>query len=166
MGFQPLWRRRWFPPEPAASRLPGDSLPEAALNPVRTDLLELMLSSTGRISRNAFLGCGAVLAALGYAYSSEVAPRVDPRLGWIVYPLLLFPTACILSKRLHDRSRAGWWAFVPVWALVVMWPKPSTPLGWAGMAVLAVTLVELGLMPSKPETNRFGPPPVERPPED
>jgi uncharacterized membrane protein YhaH (DUF805 family) len=110
------------------------------------------------MGRGAFLGCGAVLLALAYAYAYEVAPRLDPRLVWIVYTLLLFPTACILSKRLHDRGRAGWWAFVPVWALVVVWPQPSTPLGWVGAVVLAATLVELGLMPSRPEVNRFGPP--------
>jgi uncharacterized membrane protein YhaH (DUF805 family) len=138
--------------------LPADSLPEAALNPARNDLVELMLSSTGRMSRGAFLACAAVLLGLADAYAYELAPRIGPRLGWIVYPLLLFPTACILSKRLHDRGRAGWWAFVPVWALVEVFPQPSTPLGFVGLAVLAVTLVDLGLLPSKPETNRFGPP--------
>ena len=110
------------------------------------------------MGRAAFLGCGAVLLALAYAYAVEVAPRLAPGLVWITYTLLLFPTACILSKRLHDRGRAGWWAFVPVWALVAAWPQPSTPLGWAGAAVLAVTLVDLGLFPSQPATNRFGPP--------
>jgi uncharacterized membrane protein YhaH (DUF805 family) len=124
--------------------------------------VELLLSSTGRMSRGAFLACAAVLLALAYAYAYEIAPRLDHGLVWIAYTLLLFPTACILSKRLHDRGRAGWWAFAPVWALVAAWPQPSSPFGWIGLGVLAVTLVDLGLMPSQPGINRFGPP-AERP---
>ena len=155
MGFQPAWRSPGFPPGRAASRLRGGEFAEGALNPHRTDLVELMFSSTGRMSRAAFLACAAVLLAIGYAYAYEVAPRVDPRLGWIVYPLLLFPTACILSKRLHDRGRAGWWAVVPVFALVEVWPQPATPLGWVGLAVLAATLVDFGLMLSKSENIHF-----------
>jgi uncharacterized membrane protein YhaH (DUF805 family) len=119
-----------------------------------------MLSSAGRMSRAAFLAA-AVLLALAVGYRTGLAPRVDPRLGWIVYPLLLFPTACILSKRLHDRGRAGWWAFLPVWALVEAWPAPSSPLGYAATAVLAVTFVDLGLMPGAPGVNRFGRNPAE-----
>jgi uncharacterized membrane protein YhaH (DUF805 family) len=68
----------------------------------------------------------------------------------------LFPTACILSKRLHDLGRAGWWAFVPVWALVEAWPRPATPLGYAALALLAATFVYLGLTPGQPGRNRFG----------
>ena len=116
-------------------------------------MVELMFSSTGRMSRAAFLACAAVLLAIGYAYAYEVAPRVDPRLGWIVYPLLLFPTACILSKRLHDRGRAGWWAFVPVWALVeadvVSWPDAS-----GFFPVLLVVAGVIGLLSSVRRSRR------------
>src|SRR6185503_4954571 len=104
-------------------------------------MVELMFSSTGRMSRAAFLACAAMLLALAAGYQYWAAPRLDPRLGWIVYPLLLFPTACILSKRLHDRGRAGWWAFAPVWALVEAWPRPGTPLGYVALVVLAVAFV-------------------------
>ena len=158
MGFQPFWRSRRFPILRAPTRLPADSPPEAALSPARTDLVELVFSSTGRMSRAAFLVCAAVLLALAAAYGYGLQPMYGLRLGWIVYPLLLFPTACILSKRLHDRGRAGWWAFVPVCALVCVWPRPATPLGWAALVVLMATLVDLGLLPSKPDLNRFGPP--------
>lgn len=113
------------------------------------------------MSRVAFLACAAALLGLAAAYEYALAPHTDARLGWLVYPLLLFPTACILSKRLHDRGRAGWWAFVPVWALVEAWPRPTTLLGLVALAVLAVAVFELGLMPSAPE-NRFGPPAERR----
>jgi uncharacterized membrane protein YhaH (DUF805 family) len=115
-----------------------------------------MLSSTGRMSRAAFLPCAAVLLALATAYEYGLARGFGVRAGWVVYPLLLFPTACILSKRLHDRGRAGWWGFLVVWALVEAWPQPSNPFGYAALAVLALTFVDLGLMPGAPGVNRFG----------
>jgi uncharacterized membrane protein YhaH (DUF805 family) len=119
-----------------------------------------MLSSTGRMSRSAFLACAAVLLALAAAYEYGLGRGLSVRLGWIVYPLLLFPTACILSKRLHDRGRAGWWGFLIVWALVEAWPQPSNLFGYAALAVLAITFLDLGLMPGAPGVNRFGPNPA------
>ena len=113
------------------------------------------------MSRVPFLACGALLLALAAAYQYGLAPRLAPGPGWIVYPLLLFPTACILSKRLHDRGRAGWWAFVPVWALVEAWPRPGTPLAYVALVVLAVAFVDLGLMPGQPGVNRFGANPAQ-----
>ena len=101
-----------------------------------------------------------MLLALAAAYELGVVGVLHWRLGWIVYPALLFPTACILSKRLHDRGRAGWWAFVIVWALVEVWPVPTTRISYAFVAVLALGFVELGLMPGEPGANRFGPRPV------
>lgn len=129
---------------------------ERALNPARTDLVELMLSSTGRLSRAAFLAAAALLLALAAAYGYGLQPMYGLRLGWIVYPLLLFPAACILSKRLHDRGRAGWWGFLVVWALAEAWPRPVNMFGYAALLVLAATFVDLGLMPGEPEPNRFG----------
>jgi uncharacterized membrane protein YhaH (DUF805 family) len=121
-----------------------------------------MLSSTGRMSRAAFLACAAVLLALAVAYEYGLARGLGIRADWVVYPLLLFPTACILSKRLHDRGLAGWWGFLVVWALIEVWPQPSNMFGYAAMAVLAVTFVNLGVMPGAPGPNRFGPTPAER----
>ncbi len=161
MVFQPLWRSRGFPPACMASRLPLDSLPEVALSPARTDLVELMLSSTGRMSRAPFLACAAVLLALAAGYEYGLHRGLGLKAGWIVYPLLLFPTACVLSKRLHDRGRAGWWGFLVVWALVEAWPAPSNLFGYVAVAVLAVTFLDLGLMPGQPVANRFGPSPAK-----
>ena len=115
-----------------------------------------MLSSTGRLSRRAFLLAAAFLLLLAAGYEAGVVGVLHWRLGWIAYPALLFPTACILSKRLHDRGRAGWWAFVVVGALIAVWPSPQTPVGYVGAAILALGFVELGLRPGEPGPNRFG----------
>ncbi|MEI9889604.1 MAG: DUF805 domain-containing protein [Caulobacteraceae bacterium] len=130
------------------------------LSPARTDLGELMLSSTGRMSRLAFLACAAALLALAAAYEYGLARGLGWRAGWVVYPLLLFPAACILSKRLHDRGRAGWWGFLIVWALVEAWPRPAGPIGYAALFVLGAAFIDLALMPGAPEINRFGPNPA------
>jgi uncharacterized membrane protein YhaH (DUF805 family) len=118
-----------------------------------------MLSSTGRLGRAAFLGATAVLLALAIAFEYARTLRVDARWGWVVYAALLFSAACVLSKRLHDRGRRGWWGFLIVWALIESWPRPASWLGWAAVLVLAATFVDLGLMPGEPRANRFGPPP-------
>lgn len=118
-----------------------------------------MLSSTGRLSRTTFLLAAAGLLALGGAYEAWGAGL---RLGWLVYPALLFPTACILSKRLHDFGRAGWWAFLIVWALVEAWPLRTDPLGDAFTVGLILGLSVLGLMPGERGPNRFGPKPDDQ----
>jgi len=134
--------------EPALT--PSDS------DPGRPDLLELMLSSTGRMARAPFLACAAVLLALAAGYEYGLRRGLGWHAGWIVYPLILFPTACIASKRLHDRGRAGWWGFLIVWALVEAWPQPTSWTGYAAVLVLFATFVDLGLMPGVAGTNRFG----------
>jgi uncharacterized membrane protein YhaH (DUF805 family) len=141
--------------------LPVDSAPEAALKPARIDLIELLFSSTGRLSRTAFLGCAAFLLALATVWDRVGAGMLHWRWGWLFYTALLFPTACVLSKRLHDRGRAGWWAFLVVWALIEVWPRPQTPMGWVFVPILAFAFIELGLMPGLPGANRFGPNPAE-----
>jgi uncharacterized membrane protein YhaH (DUF805 family) len=121
-----------------------------------------MLSSTGRMSRLAFLGCGLVLAVLVGAYEYARTIGSAPWLDWVVYPLLLFPTACIMSKRLHDLGQAGWWGFLIVWALVVQWgtvhawPAPITLVGRAAMIVLVSAEAYLVFVPGQPGVNRFG----------
>jgi uncharacterized membrane protein YhaH (DUF805 family) len=114
------------------------------------------------MSRAVFLACATLLVALAVAYEYGLARGLGFHAGWVFYPLLLFPTACVLSKRLHDRGLAGWWGFLVVWALIEVWPQPSNLFGYAAMAVLAVTFVNLGLMPGQPGPNRFGPNPVDR----
>jgi uncharacterized membrane protein YhaH (DUF805 family) len=102
-----------------------------------------------------------LLLALATAYDRGLAGALHWRLGWVAYPALLFPTACILSKRLHDRGRAGWWAFLVVWALIEVWPRPRTAFSWLFLPILAMAFVELGLMPGRAGANRFGPNPAE-----
>jgi uncharacterized membrane protein YhaH (DUF805 family) len=118
-----------------------------------------MLSSTGRIGRGPFLLGASVLMAAGVAFRQLAGPQVHRYGAFIVYGALLFSAACLLSKRLHDRGRAGWWAFFVVFALIALWPLVWSPGQIVWIAVLAWALVDLGLMPGRSGANRFGPPP-------
>ena len=73
---------------------------------------------------------------------------------------MLFSAACVLSKRLHDRGRAGWWAAFPLWAFAVAWPAPHGVFGAIASLILVAAVVDLGVLPGQPAFNRFGPPPT------
>ena len=82
--------------------------------------------------------------------------------GWIVYPALLFPAACLISKRLHDCGRRAWWGFPVVWALFPGWAEPHGAYQFVALAILVVAAVDLGVMPGQNGANRFGPSRVEQ----
>ena len=68
--------------------------------------------------------------------------------------------ACVLSKRLHDRGRSGWWAALVLFALVAVWPTPHGFGAFIFSLILVWAAVELGVMQSEAGANRFGPSPL------
>jgi hypothetical protein len=48
-----------------------------------------------------------------------------------------------------------------VWAVIEEWPSPDTLFGAVAIAVTAVAMLDLVVMPGKPGVNRFGANPVE-----
>lgn len=94
------------------------------------------------------------MAALAYKIAVPDSLRWT---GWIAYPALLFPAACLISKRLHDRGRRGWWGFLVVWALFPGWAPPHGPDQFAALVILVVAAIDLGMMPGQAHGNRFGP---------
>jgi uncharacterized membrane protein YhaH (DUF805 family) len=121
---------------------------------------DLFWSASGRLARTPFLiGC-AILIAGAAIYEAWVGPIMHWLTGWLVYPVLLYAGACVLSKRLHDRGRSGWWAALILFALVAVWP---TPHGFGALIftlVLGWAVIELGVMQSETGANRFGPSPL------
>ncbi|HQR90868.1 MAG TPA: DUF805 domain-containing protein, partial [Caulobacter sp.] len=79
----------------------------------------------------------------------------------LVYPALLFSGACILSKRLHDRGRSGWFAALILVAIVAVWPQPEHFLDFVFSIVILWAVVELGVMGSEQGANRYGPNPLK-----
>ncbi|ESQ80037.1 DUF805 domain-containing protein, partial [Asticcacaulis sp. YBE204] len=113
----------------------------------KIDWSELFFSSTGRVRQLPFLIAMAVLLIAFFIYDSAItgAPRVLT--GWIVYPVLLFCAACVLSKRLHDRGRSGWWSAVILLGFMMAWPRPEGLFDFVGVLVLGWAIIDLALMP-------------------
>ena len=62
----------------------------------------------------------------------------------------------MLSKRLHDRGRSGWWAALILAAVVAVWPHPAGFLDFLFFLVLVWAFVELAVMPGEQGANRYG----------
>jgi uncharacterized membrane protein YhaH (DUF805 family) len=124
------------------------------------DWVELFFSSAGRLARGSFLLAAAVLIAIAALYESLMGPTLHWLTGWLIYPLLIFCAACILSKRLHDRGRSGWIAAIIILALIAVWPAPSGFFDFLFALVLIWGAVELGALPGEQGANRYGPNPL------
>ena len=125
-----------------------------------TEWTNLFWTSSGRLARTPFLMAAAVLFVIAVVYESAVGSTLHWLTGIVVYPALIYSGACILSKRLHDRGRSGWWAALVLFALIGFWP---TPHGFASViftGVLIWAVVELGVMLGEQGANRFGPNPA------
>ena len=126
----------------------------------QSDLGNLLFSAEGRLSRAPFLIASAVLIVTASVYESIVGPTLHWLTGWVVYPILFFCGACILSKRLHDRGRSGWFAALILMAFAAIWPEPVGFFDFLFTLVVIWGGVELGVMGGEPGVNRFGPPPA------
>jgi uncharacterized membrane protein YhaH (DUF805 family) len=119
---------------------------------------DLFFSASGRLSRSHFLIGAAFLIAVTSIYEVWVAGLIHWLTGWFVYPALLYSGACVLSKRLHDRGRSGWWAALVLFALVAVWEHSFGAIVFA--LVLVWAAIELGVMQGETGANRFGPSPM------
>ena len=127
---------------------------------------ELFFSAAGRAPRSASWIAAVILLVLGATYDNFAPLPLQWITGWFVYPPLFYSGACVLSKRLHDRGRTGWWAALVLIALLAVWPAPGRvfgPLAFLFGVVIIWAAVELGAMPGELGANRFGPNPL-RPP--
>ena len=121
---------------------------------------ELFFSANGRAPRATSLLAAAILLSVGALYEAIVGRTLHWLTGWFVYPALFFCGACVLSKRLHDRGRSGWWAALVLFSIVAVWPHPDGFFDFLFALVMIWGGVELGLMPGEPGTNRYGPNPL------
>lgn len=119
---------------------------------------DLFLTSSGRIGRIAFLvGAGLVLGV--WAAFDLLAPlAVRDIAGWLVAAALLYSAACLLSQRLHDRGRSGWWSGPILLAFAMAWPQPQAPFDWIALGLLVLVAADLILLPGQKAFNRYGAP--------
>lgn len=120
---------------------------------------DLFLSAQGRVTRLPTVIATLVLLALAALYEDLVGPALHWITGWFVYPALFYAGACVLSKRLHDRGRSGWWAAPILASIAAIWPHPVGFLDFLFFVMAAWAVVELGAIPSEQGANRYGPNP-------
>jgi uncharacterized membrane protein YhaH (DUF805 family) len=120
----------------------------------------LFFSGEGRTPRAPFLVAATALIGATAVYEAVVGSTLHWLTGWFVYPALIYCGACVLSKRLHDRGRSGWWAALILFGLVAVWPRPYGFFDFLFAIALVWAVVELGLMSGEQGANRFGPNPL------
>lgn len=126
----------------------------------RIDRAQLLFSSSGRIGRGPFLAAAAGLLAVLTVYDAAVFGAARWLTAWLVHGVLLFSALCVVSKRMHDRGRSGWWSALVLLAFSIVWPKPSGFFDFLWSLVLLWSAVELGVMGGEQGANRHGPPPA------
>jgi uncharacterized membrane protein YhaH (DUF805 family) len=117
---------------------------------------ELFLSAQGRAPRLPSIIAAAILVGLAAVYEAAVGSTLHWITGWFVYPALFYAGTCVLSKRLHDRGRSGWWAALIEVATVACWPHPEGFFDFLFFLVIVWALVELAILPGEQGANRYG----------
>ena len=128
----------------------------------RISVSELFLSPAGRAPRLPSLLAAAVLLTLAVLYRAMVdeARVLHLLTGVFAYPALAYCGACVLSKRLHDRGRSGWWAVLILLSTLAVWPHPIGFFDFPFFLVIVWATVELAILPGEPGANRYGPNPL------
>jgi uncharacterized membrane protein YhaH (DUF805 family) len=122
---------------------------------------ELFFSAAGRAARGPSIMAAVVLLAVAAFYEAVSNTTLHWITGWFVYPALIYCGACVLSKRLHDRGRSGWWAALILVATVAIWPQPNSFFDFPFTLVVIWAVIDLAVMPGETGTNRFGPNPLK-----
>jgi len=120
--------------------------------------MALFFDSSGRVGRIGFLLKIGVLIVILAVFDAVARGVVHLLTGWLVDWPLFFSAACILSQRLHDRGRAGWWGAPILLAFCLAWPYPHGAVGLVALTATALSGLWLGLAPGEPQFNRYGPP--------
>lgn len=123
---------------------------------------DLFLTSSGRIARIGFVVAGGLLLTLWAAFDLMAPLATRDGIGWIIATALLYSAACLLSQRLHDRGRSGWWSGPILLTFMLAWPHPQAPLDWVAAAVLLFAAIDLALLPGQKAFNRYGAPPGDQ----
>ena len=110
------------------------------------DWRELFASPVGRCPRARFWLAAGALFILAAIYEAIADPTIKLLTFWFVYPALLASAACVVSKRLHDRGRSGWWAALVLLGVMLVWREPDGARFLLAAPVMVWSVVELALV--------------------
>lgn len=113
--------------------------------------VEIFYHSTHRIDRMRFIAAAAVLVSVWALAGMIPVPFIASTLKVLVG----YSALCVLSLRLHDCGRSGWWSWLVLGALVFAdkTHSPAAALAWLPVIVLS-------LWPGQKGLNRHGPAPA------
>ena len=124
-----------------------------------------LFSIKGRIGRRDFWLWMVIwvmaMAALFYAVDFNL---LGSQTAAFMLVCLLWPTACVIVKRLHDRGKSGPWAllFVVAWMLLAgNWDMLNGTLQWAvgrfiPTLIMVAMIIDLGAFVGTQGENKFG----------
>ncbi|MEQ9888695.1 DUF805 domain-containing protein [Pectobacterium zantedeschiae] len=128
-------------------------------------LQQWCFSFKGRIGRRDFWLWMAIWVALMAVLFTLSGQRwLDTQLTAFGLVVLLWPTAAMMVKRLHDRNKSGWWALLLVVAWILVsgnWSMFSTIWQWGigrflPILIVVMTLLDCGVFLGTKGENRFG----------
>lgn len=138
----------------------------------------LFTSFDGRINRKPYwmgvliMIAGAIVLSVVVGFVVDFTSRAYGIYTLLLQLALLYPSAALMAKRLHDRDRPTWWIaliLVPSFlqAVASAFGDPANP----GAAVLGLSLIvfvigvwffiELGCLRGTIGPNQYGPDPLE-----
>lgn len=92
------------------------------------------LSSSGRLSRGAFVGRAVLAAGVFVVLFVFLEKAFGAAATWLLYPPLAWIALALSARRMHDRGRSAGWLLAalipilgPLWLLVELALRGGTP---------------------------------------
>ena len=126
-----------------------------------TFLTELFFHSTRRTGRLPFAFGIIVLVSAWWVVERAVDAGLSVWFAVLLKLLIGYSSLCVLSLRLHDCGRSGWWAW-PITGALVAATLTHHPHSSILMAAGVLALLVLGIAPGHRGLNRHGPPSGQR----
>jgi len=125
---------------------------------------QIFWHSSHRIGRVGFIAGTATLLAARAGVDLWVLYGLPAWLKTLLVLGIGYSAMCVLSLRLHDRGRSGWWGWLVLVLFSLAWPlvqgRAPDALNLSAALLLGAVFVDLALMPGQKTLNRHGPPPV------
>ncbi|HFZ8996621.1 TPA: DUF805 domain-containing protein [Citrobacter freundii] len=124
-----------------------------------------LFSFKGRIGRRDFwIWIGLWFAGMLALFSLAGEQLLDTETAAFCLVCMLWPTAAVTVKRLHDRGRSGWWALLIILAWMLLagnWAVLPQMWQWiagrfAPTLILVMMLIDLGAFVGVQGANKFG----------
>jgi uncharacterized membrane protein YhaH (DUF805 family) len=118
--------------------------------------------SAGR--RDFWIWIGAWIAAMLILFAAAYNVWLSTQTAAFALVCLLWPTAAVVVKRLHDRGRSGLWALLVILAWMLLagnWSMLPSMLPWLvgrllPTIIFVMILIDLGAFVGTQSENKFG----------